>query len=88
MKLLRFIQSIHFVLAFFALVLSLCIWYFGPLFGGDENRPLGSVLVRLIVVAAVLLVFGGISLGIFLKRRKQETAMVEEIAESTDTGDL
>ena len=87
MKFLRFFQSIHFVLAFFAIVLSLCIWYFGPLFGGDEFRPLGSVLVRLIVVAGVLLVFGGISLGIFFKRRSQETAMVEEIAESVDSGD-
>jgi type VI secretion system protein ImpL len=87
MKFLRFFQSIYFVLSLFAVVLSLCIWYFGPLIGTDDLRPFGSLLVRLIAVGVVLLIFGISMLVIFLRRRRKDAAMVAEIAESTDSGD-
>lgn len=87
MKVLRFFTSIYFGLLFAALVLSLLVWYLGPLIGNDQFRPFGSLLSRLITVGIFALIFGGIGLGIFLSRRKRETELTEEIAASADGGD-
>ncbi|MDP4990691.1 MAG: type VI secretion system membrane subunit TssM, partial [Marivita lacus] len=87
MKVLRFFTSIYFGLFFAAFVLSLLVWYLGPLIGNDQVRPFGSVMTRLLMVGLFALIFGGIGLGIFLSRRKRETRMTEEIAASVDTGD-
>ncbi len=87
MKVLRFFTSIYFGLFFAACVLSLLVWYLGPLIGTDQTRPFGSVMARLLTVGVFTLIFGGIGLGIFLVRRKREAQMTEEIAASVDTGD-
>ncbi|NNE52761.1 MAG: type VI secretion system membrane subunit TssM [Sulfitobacter sp.] len=87
MKILRFFQSIYFVLFVTALLLSLCFWYLSPLIGGEESRPFDGILARLIVVAVLFLIFGSIMLLIFLRRRRRETEMVKEIAESADAGE-
>jgi len=87
MKVLRFFTSIYFGLFFAAFVLSLLVWYLGPLIGNDQVRPFGSVMTRLLMVGLFALIFGGIGLGIFLSRRKRETRMTEEIAASVDAGD-
>ncbi len=87
MKVLRFFTSIYFGLFFAALVLSLLVWYLGPLIGNDVSRPFGSVMVRLLMVGLFALIFGGIGLTIFLRRRSREKQLTEEIAASVDTGD-
>ena len=87
MRILRFFSSIYFVLLFTAVVLSLVVWYLGPLIGNEETRPFGSILARLLTVGILLLIFGIIALTIFLIRRSREKAMTEEIAESVDPGE-
>ncbi|MCI5110200.1 MAG: type VI secretion system membrane subunit TssM, partial [Marivita sp.] len=87
MKVLRFFTSIYFGLFFAAFVLSLLVWYLGPLIGTDQSRPFGSIMVRLVTVGVFALIFGGIGLGIFLTRRKRETQLTEEIAATADDGD-
>lgn len=87
MKVLRFFTSIYFGLFFAAFVLSLLVWYLGPLIGTDQTRPFESVMVRLLMVGVFTLIFGGTGLGIFLSRRKRETQMTEEIAATADAGD-
>ncbi|MCR9156537.1 MAG: type VI secretion system membrane subunit TssM [Rhodobacteraceae bacterium] len=87
MKVLRFFTSIYFGLFFAAFVLSLLVWYLGPLIGTDQSRPFQSVMVRLLIVGLFTLIFGGTALGIFLSRRKRETQMTEEIAATADAGD-
>ncbi|MCK0149283.1 type VI secretion system membrane subunit TssM [Marivita sp. S6314] len=86
MKFLRFFTSIYFGLLFAAIVLSLLVWYLGPLIGNDVSRPFESVMIRSLTVGTFALIFGAIALSIFLMRRGREKAMTEEIAESVDAG--
>jgi type VI secretion system protein ImpL len=81
MKVLRFFTSIYFVLFFTAVVLSLVVWYFGPLIG------LTTILVRLFVIGITAMVFVLIALTIMLIRGRREKEMTEEIAESIDPGE-
>ncbi|SHH01482.1 type VI secretion system membrane subunit TssM [Marivita hallyeonensis] len=87
MKVLRVFTSIYFVLFFTAIALSLAAWYFGPLIGTGDSRPLASTAVRLVMAGLIFLVFGMIGLTVFMIRGKREAELTEEIAESVDTGD-
>ncbi len=85
MKFLRFFTSIYFALIFVAVVLSLLVWYLGPLIGGEGGRPLESLTMRLVLIGVIALVFLGIGLTVLMSRNKTEKAMTEEIAESVET---
>ncbi|MCA0872586.1 type VI secretion system membrane subunit TssM [Seohaeicola saemankumensis] len=80
-------RSIYFVLCFVATVLSVCIWYFGPMIGGEEWRPLDGIVARLVAIGVLwLLVLMLIGL-IYWRRRVRERKMTEEIAEAVDTAE-
>ncbi|AVO37677.1 type VI secretion system membrane subunit TssM [Pukyongiella litopenaei] len=78
---LKVLGSIYFALFFAALVLSLCVWFFAPFIGWGEFRPFDGILSRLITIGVLWLIFGLIMLIIFLRRRKRDKEMAEEIAE-------
>ncbi len=82
-------RSIYFCLIFLAAVLSACVWYFAPFIGGETWRPFDSSFSRIITIAVIWVIILSILLFIFLRRRKREKAMTEEIAEAVeiDTGD-
>ncbi|WP_171175026.1 type VI secretion system membrane subunit TssM [Ruegeria sp. HKCCD8929] len=79
-------RSIYFVLFFTAAVLSGCLFYFGPLIGSDEWRPLESLSSRLIWCGGIFTFFLLIMLIIFIVRRRREKKLTEEITESVDDG--
>lgn len=74
--------SIYFVLFFTVTVLSLCIWYFSPLIGSETWRPFDAVWVRLTIIAVLVVIFAMIAGLILWRRRKRDTDMAEDIAES------
>ena len=39
-------RSLYFVLFFVAAVLSGCVWYFGPMIGTEEWRPLAGLVTQ------------------------------------------
>ena len=93
MYLRRFLKyvflSIYTVLLFTATVLSLCLYYFGPLLGSDDWRPLDAVSTRLIWCGGIYAVFLTIGLIIFFVRRRREKKLTEEVTESiSDSGDM
>ena len=82
-------RSIYFVLFFTAAVLVGSLFYFGPVLGWGDWRPLDSIRVQLIWAAAITVVFLLTGLTIFLIRRRRDRQMTEEITEAaTDGGDL
>ncbi len=82
---LSFFTSIYFALFFSAATLSIAIWYLSPFIGNEYWRPFDGILARLIFIGVIWLIFGIIALIIFLRRRKREKAMTDEIAEQIDT---
>ncbi|MEM6939698.1 MAG: type VI secretion system membrane subunit TssM [Pseudomonadota bacterium] len=79
-------RSVYFVLFFLAATLSFAVWYLAPFIGGETWRPFDSILSRVITIGVIWLIFFGIGLFIFLRRRKREKEMTEEIAEQVDSG--
>ncbi len=90
LRLLRYVfLSIYTVLFFTATALSLCLYFFGPLIGSDEWRPLAGVGTRLIWCGVIYSVFLIIALIIFFVRRRRDKKLTEEITESvSDGGDM
>lgn len=82
-------RSLYFVLFFVAAVLSGCVWYFGPMIGTEEWRPLAGLVSRFVACLFIFTIFLSIMLFIYLRRRKRDKGMEEEITESVDdTGDM
>jgi type VI secretion system protein ImpL len=79
-----FFSSIYTILFLAAAVLSVCIWYLSPFIGGETWRPFDGILSRSIFIGVVWLFFLSLMLFIFLRRRRNENQMTEEIAEQID----
>lgn len=77
--------SVYFVLFFVATTLSFAVWYLSPFIGGETWRPFDGITARIIFIAVIWLFFLTLALIIFLRRRRRERAMTEEIAAQVDT---
>ncbi|NIZ62618.1 type VI secretion system membrane subunit TssM [Sedimentitalea sp. CY04] len=80
-------KSIYSLMLIFAAVLSACVWFFGPLLGGDEWRPFDSVTSRIVTMVLIWVFFLLLIGFIFWRRRKKDREMSDEIAESVDSGE-
>jgi type VI secretion system protein ImpL len=79
--------SIYTILFITAAALSACIWFLAPFIGGAEWRPFDGPVARFVAIGIVWLIFLGLMLFIFLRRRRREKAMTEEIAEQVAVED-
>jgi len=67
---------------FGALLLAVIVWLFGPLLGIGEVHPLDSETVRMIVIAAIFVLWLIENLIHELRMRKKERDLVKGVAES------
>ena len=66
------------------IALSLLIWFAGPYikFGDSNTAPLGSAVVRLIIIMVILLVWGLNNLRVQLRNNKQNQDFVDDLQEN------
>ncbi|MFC6639975.1 type VI secretion system membrane subunit TssM [Sulfitobacter sp. JBTF-M27] len=81
-----FFKSIYSILLLVAITLSVAVWFLAPFIGSDSWRPFDSIMSRSIFIGGIWFFFIGLMLFIFLRRRRKEKAMTEEIAETVDDG--
>src|SRR5690606_15049328 len=67
-----------------AVVLSVCVWFFGGFLGFGNTRPFESVIGRLIAIAALWIIVLLTILVILLRRQKRDTALTDEIVNTTE----
>src|SRR5690625_3602508 len=67
-------------------LLSLLVWFFGPhiKFGADNVAPLGEPTVRLLIIMAILVLWGLNNLRIQAKARKHNKELVDDIRQRHD----
>ena len=78
------LRSIYSTLLAVAAALSVAVWYLAPFLVIGEWRPLDTMGSRLILIGGIWFFFLGLILFIFLRRRRKEKAMTEEIAETVE----
>ncbi|MCX7561325.1 type VI secretion system membrane subunit TssM [Sulfitobacter sp. F26204] len=84
-RILRFFfKSIYTIFILVAICLSLCVWFLAPFIGGDTWRPFDSMTSRIILICGIWFFFFGLMLFVFLRRRRKDKAMTDEIAEQMD----
>ncbi|MEL6205850.1 MAG: type VI secretion system membrane subunit TssM [Pseudomonadota bacterium] len=76
---LRFFVSTVFLTCLFTLILSLCLWFFGPLLGFGETRPLDGIWTRGIVIGVLWLVVILFLIIRAIRIRRRNNALAEEI---------
>ncbi len=79
-----FFKSIYTIFILVAICLSIAIWFLAPFIGGDTWRPFDSIMSRSIFIGGIWFFFIGLMLFVFLRRRRRDRAMTEEIAEQID----
>lgn len=69
------------------IALALLIWFGGPLIAIAGSVPLGSPVVRLLVILIVFVIWGLNNLRLILKSNKQNNQMIDDIgaSQATDT---
>ena len=80
MAVLRFFVSTVFVTLLITAILSLCLWFFGPLLGLGDTRPLDGALVRGIVIGVIWFAVILFLVIRAIRSRRRETALAHEIA--------
>lgn len=86
-KVIDILRSRWFVTFIGALLLSLLIWFIGPLIAIADVRPLDSAIVRLFTIVVVFMIWGMINLIAMLKAKKADQALMEDLAESGGDAD-
>ncbi len=76
--------TIYSVLVIAAILLSLLIWFLGPLIGYGDWYLFEGIMTRLITIACIWLFFLLLIGFIFWRRRRRNKALTEEIVESVD----
>ncbi|MEX0285068.1 MAG: type VI secretion system membrane subunit TssM [Paracoccaceae bacterium] len=74
--------SIYFILTLVAAILCFCVWYFGPMIGTEEWRPLGKLVVRILIIAVIVVIFAVIMLIVALTRGRKDKDLAEDMAEA------
>jgi type VI secretion system protein ImpL len=77
----KFYRSHWFKTGLGVLVLIVLIWFFGPLIGIGQMHPFDSQTARIIVIAALIVLWLIVNLLTMLKASKREKAIVEAVAE-------
>ncbi len=83
----RFFTSAYFVIGSVTLILSLCLWLFSPFIAGAGWSPFAGILWRAVGVALLWVVAGLWMLIRFLRRRRRDRKLTEEIVDSLDADD-
>ncbi|NNG05393.1 MAG: type VI secretion system membrane subunit TssM [Inquilinus sp.] len=65
-----------------AIVLSLLVWFFGPLLAFAEARPLESDLSRFITVMVIIVVWGLANLFAAMREKKSNDQMIDDLVEA------
>ena len=84
---IRGFRSIYFALTFVALMLSLAVWFLGPLIGSDDWHPFTGLIARIVTICIIWLVFLIIMLLVLWLRWRRNRKMTEEIVEATETAE-
>lgn len=66
------------------IALSLLIWFLGPMikFGDSNSAPLGSAVVRLVVIMVLLVAWGANNLRIAMQDKKHNEELVDDLQEN------
>lgn len=81
-KIINVLKARWFITLIGALILSLLIWFVGPLIAVAEVRPLESDLIRFISVIVLLVAWGLINLFALMRVKKSNAQFIDELAES------
>jgi type VI secretion system protein ImpL len=71
-----------------ALALGFMVWYLGPIIAISGYRPFESTGVRLIAVAAILVVWAGVNLARHLSQARSEKKMIAGLAGAERPGEV
>ena len=77
-------RSHWFKSAFGVLLLAVLLWFFGPMLGFGQMHPFDSELVRIIAIAALVVLWIIVNLLKMLGGRKHEKALVESVVAAPD----
>ncbi len=69
-----------------AIILSLLVWFFGPLLAFAEFRPLWTEFARMITVLVIIVIWGLTNLFSVMRQKRSNDQMIEDMAEAADTG--
>ena len=69
-----------------AVILSLLVWFFGPLLAFADYRPLDSEFARMITVLVIIVIWGLTNLFSVMRQKRSNDQMIEDMAEAADTG--
>lgn len=69
-----------------AIILSLLIWFFGPLLAFADMRPLDGEFARLITVLVIVVIWGLANLFSVMRQKRSNDQMIEDMVEAADTG--
>ncbi len=86
-KLLEVLRSRWFITFIGALLLSLLIWFVGPLVAIADFQPLESATVRIFTVVVIFLIWGLVNLIAMLRAKKADSSMMQDLAEGGGDGD-
>ena len=67
-----------------AIVLSLLVWFFGPLLAFADVRPFESDLSRIITVAAIIVIWAIANLIAALREKKSNDQMIDDLVETPE----
>ncbi len=85
-KIIKFITHPIVISLLGLLLISLLVWFAGPLvkFGENNTAPLASSVVRLAIIMVVLVLWGLNNLRIQAKNNKQNNDLVEDLAKNQE----
>jgi type VI secretion system protein ImpL len=81
------LKSAWFISLIGIILLSLLIWFVGPILGFGSFRPLAGGLTRFLVILVLFLIWGTVVLVGWLRRRKKNQELVNELAQESATGE-
>src|SRR5258708_21551845 len=83
-RVLGILTATWFVTLIGAIALSLIVWFIGPLIAVADMRPLESEMVRLIVVMAIVFVWGLINIFSRVKDARTNDQMAQALTQAKD----
>jgi type VI secretion system protein ImpL len=79
-KILAALTSRWFLTLIGALIVSLLVWFVGPVIAVADARPLESALTRLIVIAVIVLIWIMLNVRVGLKSRQTNDRLLKDVA--------
>jgi type VI secretion system protein ImpL len=78
-------RSAYTAILFTTLILSVCLWFFGPMLGGGSFYPFESTFSRLVTIGCMWGFAFFLVLLIFFLRRRRNKKLTEDIVSSVDS---